>query len=174
MKGTGDKVVDTVLANFRSVASPIIRKGHGVDVEDCLERAISGARFDLRKEGYSERSIRERIWPVEDDILLKCRKIVLEIEKRSSLLDIRKTSVAAILDDWSENSGLVISYKLRDNSSVGFAVKVPATGQYLKFNVSYSKILSEEWRDGLLGDIHEFFALSERLGRIRLSPTGSL
>ena len=174
MKSTGDKVIDAVLANFRSVTRPIIREGHGVDIEDCLERAISRARFDLWKEGYSEQSIRERILPVKDDILLKCRKTVLGIEKRSSLLDIRKTSVAAILDDWVANSGLAISYKLRDNSSVGFAVKVPATGQYLKFNVSYSKILSGEWRKGLLGDIREFFALSERLGRIKLSVTGTL
>ena len=90
MKKTGDEVIDTVLKNFRELARPIVNGGHSVNIDDCLERAISGACDELRI--VRVRDIRERIWPEEDNIRSMCRQIVVEMENRGRLLDIRKTS----------------------------------------------------------------------------------
>ena len=170
MNKTGDKVIDTIVRNFRVIVRPLIQRGSGVDFEKCLEKSVIRTRYDLRKDGYSEKSFFEHIWPEEDSIRQKCRKVILEIEKRNSLMEIRKTSIRAILDDYAAKSGLSFSYKLRDNNTVGFSVKIPATGQYLMFNASYSKVLSEDWRVGAVKDIQAFMDISGRLGRIKVSP----
>jgi len=169
MKYTGDKIRDTVLKNFRELASPAASQGHGVDIESLLERAISGTRHELSRAGYSEKSVREHIWEEEDEIRATCRKIVIEIEKRHSLLDIRKTSIEAVLNDFASKSGLSFIYKLRDNNTVGFRFWIPGTGQYLKLNASFSKILSEDWLSGMETDLKEFIAIATRFGKIKVS-----
>jgi hypothetical protein len=170
MNKTGDKLIDTIVRNFREIVRPLIQRGSGVDFEKCLEKSVLRTRYDLRKDGYSEKLFFEHIWPEEDSIRRKCRKVILEIEKRYSLMEIRKTSIRAILDDFSANSVFSFSYRLRDNNTVGFSVKIPATGQYLMFSASYSKVLSEDWRAGTVKDIQAFLDISGRLGRIKVSP----
>ena len=168
MKKTGDIVIDTVLKKFREVARPAVQGGRNVSIDDCLERAILLARSDLRREHIGEKAIRERIWPDEDDIRGMCRKIVFEMEKRGSLLDIRKTSVNAILEDFAVDSGLDMTWKLHDNSTVGFSVKIGPM-QYLRFSASFSKVLNQEWLDRTGKDLKELLVISSRLGRIRIS-----
>ena len=169
MKNSGDIVIDTIVRNFRAIVRPLIQRGSGVDFEKCLEKSVLRTRFDLRKDGYNEKSIFEHIWPEEEDLRQKCRKVILEIEKRNSLMEIRKTSIRAVLDDCAANSGLSFSYRLRDNNTVGFSVKIPATGQYLMFSASYSKVLSEDWRAGAVKDIQNSLNIFGRLGRIKVS-----
>ena len=168
MKKTGDIVIDTVLKKFREAARPAVQSGRSVNIDDCLERAIFAARTDLRHEHVSEREIRQRIWPEEESIRETCRKIVFEMEKRGSLMDIRKTSIEAVLEDFAVRNGLDMTYKLRDNSTVGFCVKIQPM-QFLRFSASFLKVLSQEWMDKTGQDLKEFLAISSRLGRIRIS-----
>lgn len=167
MKKTGDEVIDTVLKNFRELARPIVNGGHSVNIDDCLERAISGACDELRI--VRLRDIRERIWPEEDNIRSMCRQIVVEMEKRGRLLDIRKTSIGATLDDFIERSGLEMTYKLRNNNSAGLCFKIPSSRQNLIVNVSFSKLLSPGWLEATEMDVKEFLAITARLGRMKVT-----
>ena len=171
MKQTGDKVIDTVLKNAAAIARDLIRAGHGADVETCLEKAILTSRREYRWDDsrFREQSIRRKVALNEYNIRERCWQIILDIQKRNRLIDIRKTSVEVILKDFIESSGLPLEYTLRDNSSVRFFIQVPATGQYLRFYASFSKILSDGWRESTEKDIRELFAISGRLGRLRLS-----
>ena len=169
MKKTGDLILDTLLGSFRSLARIAVQQGHGVNLDRCLEGAIAETRSELRKHRINEKEIRERIWPEEDSIREKCRKIIIELEKRVNLLDIRKTSVDAILENFVSRTGIDMTYKLRDNNSVGFVVKLKPSGQYLKFNASFSKVLSQDWNDKMEKDLGELMEIASRLGRIRVS-----
>lgn len=160
-------IVDTVLAQFRDVVRPIIKSGRSVNIDACLEKAISGTRFELRD--ISMKEIRQRIWPEEENIRSMCQKIIVEMEKRGRLLDIRKTSIAAILDEFIERSGLEMTYKLRDNSSVGLCFRIPSTRQYLIVNTSFSKMLSSDWLERTGEDVKKFIAISQRLERMKVS-----
>lgn len=170
MKKTGDRIIDTVLSQFRDIVRPIVKGGHGVNIDDCLEKAMSAARTEL---GIKKiREVRECIWPEEDNIRSMCRQIVVEMEKRGRLLDIRKTSLAAILDEFIETSGLEMAYKLRDNSSAGLCFRIPSTGQYLLVNTSFSQLISSGWLEQTGKDVKEFIAISQRLGRMKVSWHG--
>ena len=171
MKQTGDIVIDTVLKNVAAIARDLIRAGHGADVETCLEKAILASRREYRWDDsrFREMAIRKKIALNEGDVRKRCWKIILDAQKRYRLLDIRKASIEVILKDFIDSSGLTLEYKLRDNSSVRFFIQVPATGQYLRFYASFSKILSDGWRESTEKDIRELFEISARLGRLRLS-----
>ena len=171
MRKTGDIVIGTVLKNAAAIARDLIRAGHGADVETCLEKAILTSRREYRWDDsrFREQSIREKVAHNEDDVRKRCRKIILNAQKRYRLLDIRKASIEVILRDFAESSGLPLEYTLRNNSTVGFSVRIPSTGQCLRFSASFSKILSDGWRESTEKDIRELFAISGRLGRLRLS-----
>lgn len=170
MKKTGDRIIDTVLSQFRDIVRPIVKGGHGVNIDDCLEKAMSAARTEL---GIKKiREVRECIWPEEENIRSTCRQIVVEMEKRGRLLDIRKTSIGATLDEFIEASGLEMTYKLRDNNSVGLSFRIPSTGQYLIVNTSFSRALSPNWLERTGEDVKEFIAISQRLGRMKVSWHG--
>lgn len=169
MKKTGDLVLDTLFKCFRSFARTAVQQGHGVNLDSCLERAIAETRSELRKHRIDERAIRERIWPEEDNIRHECRKIIVGLEKKANLLDIRKTSVDAILGNFVSRTGLDLKYRLRENSTAVFVVKLQPSGQYLRFSASFTKILSQAWLDKMERDLSEFMGIASRLGRIRVS-----
>ena len=171
MKKTGDEEIDIVLKNVAPIARDLIRAGHGADVETCLENAIvlSLKEFLWNEKKSREQSIRQKVAFNECDVRERCRQIIFDIQKRNRLVNIRKTSVEVIIKDFIESSGLQLEYKLRDNSTVKFIIRVPATGQYLRFYASFSKIFSDGWAVTTEKDIRELFAISERLGRLRLS-----
>ena len=171
MKKTGDIVIDTVLKNAAAIARDLIRAGHGADVETCLEKAILTSRREYRWDDsrFREKAIRKKIALNEEDVRKRCWKIILDAQKRYRLLDIRKASIEVTLKDFAEISGLPLEYTLRNNSTVSFSVKIPSTGQRLRFSASFSKVLSDGWRESTEKDIRELFAISGRLGRLRLS-----
>lgn len=171
MKQTGDEEIDIVLKNVAPAARDLIRAGQGADVETCLDKAIvlSLKEFLWGEKKSREQSIRQKVAFNECNIRERCRQIILDIQKRNRLVDIRKTSVEVIIRDFIDSTGLPLEYKLRDNSSVRFFIRVPATGQYLRFYASFSKILSDGWPAATEKDIRELFAISARLGRLRLS-----
>lgn len=171
MKQTGDKEIDIVLKNIAPVARDIIRAGNGADVETCLEKAIalSMKEFLWGEKKFREQSLRRKIALNEYNIRERCWQIILDIQKRNRLIDIRKTSVEVTIKDFIESTGLPMEYTLRNNSSVRFFIQVPATGQYLRFYASFSKILSDGWSASTERDLRELFAISARLGRLRLS-----
>ena len=171
MKKTGDEEIDIVLKNVAPVARDLIRTGRGADVETCLEKAItiSSKEFLWAEKKSRERSIRRKVALNEYNIRERCLQIILDIQKRNRLIDIRKTSVEVTIKDFIESSSLPLEYTLRDNSSVRFFIQVPATGQYLRFYASFSKILSDGWSASTERDLRELFAISARLGRLRLS-----
>ncbi len=68
-----------------------------------------------------------------------------------------------------ERSGLEMTYRLRDNNSAGLCFKIPSTSQYLIVNTSFSKLMSTDWLVNLEADVKEFMAISERLGRMKVS-----
>lgn len=170
MKKTADVVIDTIVKCFCEVARPIIRRGTNLGFENCLQTAVSEARIRLKREHHIDSGeFKARLWAEEDKIRELCHKRVLEMEKRGNLLGIRKTSAAAILDDFRERSGLDMTYRLRDNNSAGLCFKIPSTGQYLIVNTSFSKLMSSDWLENMEADVKEFMAISERLGRMKVS-----
>lgn len=170
MKKTEDVVIDTIVRCFCEVARPIVRRGGSLGFENCLQTAVSEARLELKREHHIDSGeFKARLWAEEDTIRELCRKRVLEMEKRGNLLSIRKTSAAAILDGFRESSGLEMTYRLRDNSSAGLCFKIPSTGQYLIVNTSFSKLMSPVWLENMEADVKEFIAISERLGRMKVS-----
>ena len=173
MKTTGDEVIDTVLKNAAAIARDLIRAGRGADVEACLEKAILASRREYRWDDsrFREMAIRKKVTLNGDEVRKRCRNIILDAQKRYRLLDIRKASLEVILNDFVENSGLPLEYKLRNNSTVGFSVRIPSTGQRLRFSASFSKVLSDDWCSATEKDIRELFAISARLGRLRLSSS---
>ena len=100
-------MIDTVLKNAAAIARDLIRAGHGADVETCLEKAILTSRREYRWDDsrFREQSIREKVAHNEDDVRKRCRKIILNAQKRYRLLDIRKASIGVILRDFAESSG---------------------------------------------------------------------
>ena len=172
MKKTGDIIIDEILGRFLVNVRNHEISGLEVNFEECLESAMSCAPFFLKKDHkISENEIREHIWAEEDNIREKCRKALIQREKRGKLLEIRKTSIAAVLDDFEKRTGLDMVYKLRDNNSVGFCVKLQPK-QYIKFGVSYSKVLTPGWLDGMEKDLKELIEISSRLGRMTISSAG--
>ena len=164
-------MIDTVLKNAAAIVRDLIRTGHGADVETCLEKAILASRREYRWDDsrFREMAIRKKVALSGDEVRKRCRNIILNAQKRYRLLDIRKASLEVILNDFVENSGLPLEYTMRNNSTVGFSVRIPSTGQRLRFSASFSKVLSDGWRESTEKDIHDFFAISERLGRLRLT-----
>ncbi len=169
MNSTGDKIIDTILSNFREKVLSARKAGVYIDIEDIFETAVARTVYTFKRQKLDEKEVRRHIWTEEEAIRERCRKIVLELEKRDRLLDIRKTGVGSLLDEFAENSQYRISYKLRGNSTVGIKVTIPFTGQKLCFNTSFKKVLSDGWQDSVRKDIDEFMGLVDRLGRIRIT-----
>ena len=168
MRKTGDLIIDTILMHFRKHARTSILADKSVDIESCLGAAMFWAKSELKRSKISEKEFQEHVLPKEENIREMCRKIALEMEKRGSLTDIRKTSIEVILEDFEKRTGLDMAYKVRDNHSVGFCVKLQPK-QYIKFGVSYSKVLTPGWLDGMEKDLKELIEISSRLGRMTMS-----
>ena len=167
MKKTGDIIIDTVLRVFGDVIQcAMTPSGRGFDIETCLQSAISLSRTDLYREHHiCEAEIRGRIEEEREKVNELCRQTVLEWKKRARLLEIRKTGVSAILDDFKTRTGLPLDYKVRDNYSVGFCVMLQPR-QFIKFNASFTKVLTPGWLDEMEKDVRELLAISSRLGRL--------
>ncbi len=171
MNSTGDKIIDALLSAFREQVRPLILRGTPVNIDSNMEYAIFATKRCLRAGGdkeINEKTIRTHIGTNRDQIMNQCRKIILEIEKRERLLDIRKTGVGALLDDFSQRSQYNVQYKLRGNSTVGITVRIPTTGQKLIFNSSFKKVMSDGWLYALQKNLDEFMSLVEKFGRIRV------
>lgn len=168
MKKTGNVVIDTILSNFRTQVRGQIARKNGVSLETCLDCAINGAVQDLRYRGFKEPDVRNEFLANEDEVRQTCRKIIVELEKRKNLADIRQASITAILDDFIAKNSMAITYKMRDNNTVGFSVQIPSSKQRVHFSLSYTKVLSREWMEGLERDINDLVNISARLGRIKI------
>jgi len=172
MNSTGDKIIDALLSSFREQVRPLIMRGSPVNLDENLEYAIFATKRRFRADGVkemSEKVIRMHIRTNKDQVLNLCRKIIFEIEKRERLLDIRKTGVGSLLDDFARRSQYNVQYKLRGNSTVGITVRIPSTGQRLIFNSSFKKVMSDGWLDALQKDLDEFMGLVDKFGRIRVT-----
>lgn len=172
MKITEYEIIEAVIKEVRLIVNQFESVGREIVLNECVDKAIESV-FERYRASWNDASLlRDVLISADQDIRKRCEPIVFEARKHYMTFGIRKTTVELVLDDFIQESGMDLTYKVRRNNSVGIAVRVPSTGQYLRFNTSYSKIISEKWRSKLQESIQEVFSACEHLGRIRTTANG--
>ena len=157
---------DDVLSSFRTFARKEIFSGYDFDFEACFRRSCKYARYP-----HILMDAKNTTQPLEQDLYEElrtlCRAEALKLQKQHTLMEVKKASVDAILSAFSKTSPVSFTYMLYANYVASLIVLLPTTNQYVRFNNSFAKILSDGWSEEMSRTIQDLLDLSARLGKVK-------